>query len=187
MPGLPENVPASEASGRRPVWVIPSAVVAVLALVWGGVSFSGALAARSRRDRLVADARILYQAIARYEDDHGAPPLPGTSTASGLNLRTLAPLATTGYLPEADSILARLRDERVTAYDATGAQGRGFWLVLTDRTDPSVQVLAARTDSFPLAAESWIEGIFAFEGDALRKLAPPPAPRDGSARAEPRP
>lgn len=125
----------------------------------------------SRQERLAGTAQELFSAIRRYEEDHGFPPPPGSKQPEGLNLRTLAPLSQAGYLVNSEEILSLLRDGRVTAYDRPGLTGEaGFWLLLVDRSRPEIQLLAAATDSFPLAPGQWLEGIYQIRGDRLVKL-----------------
>lgn len=187
--GLPDSQEPRAENPRRtgiPPWQVAAALLALALVLTAGWNLSRKWSASQRLARLTADASSVYLAIARFEDDHGAPPAPGAGRESGLNLRTLAPLSTGGYLPEAPAILARLHDGRVTAYDARDDRSGGFWMVLTDVEDPRMQVLAARTDAFPLATETWIEGLFTWEGDALRKLAPPPDAATANRRREAR-
>ncbi len=128
-------------------------------------------------ERLATDGEQIFQSLARYQSDHGRLPYPGVGDGEGLNLRTLAPLTTAGYLVSPDAILARLSDHRVLAYDTPGLPGReGFWLILVDAKRPELQVLVASTDQFPLAPDTFIEGIYLIRGTTLEKLRDAPQP-----------
>lgn len=126
---------------------------------------------------LSRDGQVLQAALARYQSDHGHPPTPGSEGQDGLNLRTLAPLTTDGYLTNETALLARLQDKRVLAYDTPGLPGReGYWLLLVDAARPEIQMLVAATDQFPLAPDQWVEGVYLIRGSKLEPVATAPLP-----------
>ena len=141
----------------------------------------------ARQQRLASSAGQIFAAVRRYQADHGRPPAPGSLRPDGFNLRTLTPLADRGYIAGPESILAQLKDRRVTAYDTSGPDGSGgFWLLLIDADSPELQILAASTDDFPLAPGQWLEGIYLLRGEKLEKLrgAPPLAPTEKTQAGE---
>lgn len=159
----------------------------LVAIVLVALVLSVPFAARSLQsaaiNRLADDGKSLFEAIVRYQSDHGHPPYPGSAEDEGLNLRTLAPLTTAGYFRNAEALLSRLSDHRLLAYDTPGLPGReGFWMILVDAQRPEIQVLVASTDQFPLTPDSFLEGIYLIRGMSLEKLddAPVPVPQPSS-------
>ncbi|RMF72257.1 MAG: hypothetical protein D6738_11740 [Acidobacteria bacterium] len=176
-----DEADVSERRGAGGAARVVSGVLAVLAV--GLAAFSAwqaweRLAAERRLAALVEGGERIYAALEAWAAETGAPPPPGSSRSDGLNVRTLAPLSTRGYLAGAEEILAQLAGQRVTAYDVTGDR---FWLVLRDASDPRLVVLVARTDRFPLVPETWLEGLYRVEGSRLVKIdLPPPAAGHGA-------
>ncbi|GEM_PF-3405366 len=138
----------------------------------------------ARFGKIVADGTAISRAILHFAADHGAPPPAGTRNGSGLNLHTLAPLSDTGYLRDSHAILSHLDGRQITAYDTPGPPERGgFWLIMTDARYRGLQILVASTDMFPLAPDTWLEGIYRIEGGEVHKIEglPPAPPRDSAA------
>jgi hypothetical protein len=147
------------------------AAAALVALVSTAIPLAQRWQQTAAIDRLCDDGAKLFDAIVRYNAHHGFPPPDGTRSPEGMNVRTFAPLSTQGYLDDAETILASLEGERVMAYDTPGLPGReGFWLILADRQHPEIQLLVASTDAFPMAPETWLEGIYLIRGSSLEKL-----------------
>jgi len=161
------------------------AVVAVIAAL--AVPAISRVSRRSRLETLTEGAESFYRAVRRFEADHGRPPRPGAAQLAGLNLRTLDPLADTGYLADPQQLLAGLDHHRLTAYDTPGEGAHpGFWAILTAEEQPGLQVIAASTDDFPLAPGQWIEGVYLLRGEQLELLREggPLPPAAGGAKDE---
>ncbi len=171
------NDPGRERGISLPELLVSVAIVAVLATM--AVPASRRVVDRAHLARLATDGRVLASALLRWQADHGTPPPAGATRPDGFNTRTLDPLVSRGYLLAPAPILGHLAGNRVTVYDAPGAEpgaGRGFWLVLTDGAIPGLQVVVASTDAFPLAPGTWVEGIYLLRGDRLERIDRAPLP-----------
>jgi len=123
---------------------------------------------KADRSRLLADGRVLFAAMVRYNVDLGQ--FPSTVTPpTNFDRRTLEPLVGSGHLRTADGITSRLLDGEVTAYDspdAGGGDNREFWAVLTSAQDPAVKLLVASTENYP-GHSGALEGLYWIEGSAV--------------------
>jgi len=124
--------------------------------------------ARADRSRLLADGRVLFAAMVRYNIDQGE--FPSTVTPpTAFDRRTLEPLIGTGHLRSAEGITSRLLDGEVTAYDspdAGGGDNREFWAVLTSAQDPAAKLLVASTENYP-GQSGALEGLYWIEDSAV--------------------
>lgn len=137
-------------------------VVAILGIL-SSVAVPAVLVALEKADRarLAADGRVLFEAMLRYNLDHGEFPATVTPPAN-FNRRTLAPLVESGYVPSAPKILGRLQNQEITAYDSPdvgGGNNREFWAVLTSAQHPTIKLLVASTANYP-GHSGTLEGIY---------------------------
>ena len=124
--------------------------------------------ARADRSRLLADGRVLFAAMVRYNIDVGEFP-SNLTPPTAFDRRTLEPLVGTGHLRTAAGITSRLQDGEVTAYDspdAGGGDNREFWAVLTSAQDPAFKLLVASTANYP-GHSGELEGLYWIEGSEV--------------------
>ncbi len=161
-----------------PLWLRLAPLVALLLVVAAALPLWQGYTNKQRADALADEGLRRLEALLAFEEQHGAPPRAGAGERDGFNLRTLEPLAGTGFLGNPDDLLAGLAGRRVSAYDAPDlAGGEGFWALLQDAANPGIQVVAASTDSFPRAPDTWIEGVYLLRGDELERVRVASAPR----------
>lgn len=100
-----------------------------------------------------------------------------TFSGRDLNVKTLDPLSTRGFITDPDELLSVLEDNRVLAYHAPGSQQ--YWLLVADKKQPKLKLLVARTDAYPAAPGEWLDGLYLIRGDELQRLdSKPPTARD---------
>lgn len=148
--------------------LIVVAIVGLLASI-AIPAFAAALE-RANRAKLLADGRILYDAMLRFNVDSGA--FPSTVTPpTNFNRSTLEPLVGSGYIRNPDSLTSRLLDQEITAYDSPdvgGGSNREFWAVLTSGADPGLRLLVASTANYP-GISGEFDGLYWIEGPTLEK------------------
>ena len=165
-------------TGAAPLWARFAPLVAFALVVAAALPLWSAYSQKSRADALADEGLRLLEALLDFEQESGIPPRPGAGERDGFNLRTLEPLAGAGFIGNPDEVLARLEGRRISAYDAPGLEGgEGFWAILQDLENPGIQVVVASTDSFPLAPDTWIEGVYLLRGDELERVRVASAPR----------
>jgi prepilin-type N-terminal cleavage/methylation domain-containing protein len=162
-----QNRPKTSSHGFTLVELL--VVVAILGILASIAvpAFMTALA-RADRSRMLADGRVLFTAMVRYNIDVGA--FPSTVTPpTAFDRRTLEPLVGTGHLRSAEGITSRLLDGEVTAYDSPdigGGDNREFWAVLTSAHDPASKLLVASTENYP-GYSGGLEGLYWIEGSTV--------------------
>jgi len=125
---------------------------------------------RANRARLLADGRVLYDAMLRFNVDSGAYPSTVTPPTN-FDRSTLEPLVASGYIRNAAALTSRLLDQKVTAYDSPdvgGGSNREFWAVITSAADPGLRLLVASTANYP-GNIGQFDGLYWIEGPTLEK------------------
>ena len=142
------------------------AVIGILAAI-AVPALRGALR-RAKENALVADARTLFVAFQEYQRDEDEYPPCCTPPERALDLATLHPLTTLGYLPEG-AITPKLAGGRLTLYDSPDQprSNADFYAVLTDAGASDIVVVAADTDEFPGHAGERLSGIYLLVGAQL--------------------
>jgi hypothetical protein len=116
---------------------------------------------RSERERVLRDARELYEAMQLYRERHGCyPPAHGED---GFDPTSLEPLRRRGYYT--GRLLERADRGRLDGYEGQG--GDEYWLELTVASQPSTRILIARSDDAPLGGGAWLEGVYLYEDQQL--------------------
>ena len=124
---------------------------------------------KSRKAALASDARSLYSAFLRYDFDNDVFPSTSTPPSRALNLTTLNPLVSGGYLQSNMPFVSKLQNDQITAYDSpnVGGSDSQFWAVLTSKVDPGIVVLVASTDQYPGNPGVWYDGVYYVVGSSI--------------------
>src|SRR5262245_54813092 len=127
---------------------------------------------KSQKTAMAGDAKLVYDAFMRYYADNSLFPSTSTPVNRAFNLDTMAPLSTNGYVTLATPILSKLQSNRFTAYDSpnAGASDTQFWLVMTNKKNPSIVVLVANTNQYPSDIGTWYDGIYFIQGTNIIPL-----------------
>lgn len=146
-------------------------VVLLIALAAGiavlGVRTAGLALAQSRVNDLAQVGTRIQQGLESHRAQRGRVPSRSLD-GRGLNLETLAPLTSDDLVESAETLLAKLAHGRVLAYDAPAAQE--YWLLIGDRHQPQLQLLVARTDSYPASKGTWLEGLYLVRASGLERV-----------------
>ncbi len=147
--------------------LVTMAIIFVIASI--AIPIYAAAMTKSRKVALAADARSLYSAFLRYDFDNDLFPSTSSPPARALNLTTLDPLVSGGYISTATPFVSKLQGGQLTAYDSpnVGAADSQFWAVLTSNVDPSIVVLVASTDQYPGNPGVWYDGVFYIVGSSI--------------------
>src|SRR5262245_23068497 len=92
--------------------LVTMAIIFVIASI--AIPIYAAAMTKSRKTALAADAQSLYSAFLRYNFDNDVFPSTSTPPARALNLTTLEPLVSSGYLSTATPFVAKLQGGQVT-------------------------------------------------------------------------
>jgi type II secretory pathway pseudopilin PulG len=113
---------------------------------------------RAEREIVEREALKLYQAFLSFYQRNGE--YPKAFGVDGFEPTTLNPLIRRGYYD--GSLLTRLLEARVDAYDSPDDRGRNqeFWLEMTLAEDPAVRLVVARSDNAPLGGGQWLDGVY---------------------------
>jgi len=148
-------------------------VVAIIGLLAAAAApiYSNALRA-GHQSALGADARALHSAFIRFYADNGLFPSTAEPAERALNLATLAPLSTNGYIPAPGSLTGKLEGGQITAYDSPniGGPDTQFWVVLTLAANTSISILVAHTNDYPNHEGTWFDGVYLIKGNSIVKI-----------------
>ncbi len=147
-------------------------VVAILALL---SSIAVPMYARSfrkaKRTALMAEAGQVYAALKAFYLDNDKYPA-ARSGPDMLNLSSLAPLTTNGYLSPtiAGSFLSKLSGEQVGWYITfrTDGQDREIWMFLQPKYDLNEWIYIFRTQR--IWGSQWHDGVYVWEDGEYRNI-----------------
>jgi prepilin-type N-terminal cleavage/methylation domain-containing protein len=127
---------------------------------------------KSQKAAMAADARAVYDAFMRYYTDNSFFPSTSSPATRAFNLSTMSPLTTGGYVKQPGAITSKLRNNQFTAYDSpnAGSSDTQFWVVMTNKKNPSLVVLVANTNQYPSSMGTWYDGIFFIQGTNIIPL-----------------
>ncbi len=135
------------------------AIIAILASI--AIPVYSHHRARAHYAVAISECRELYNAFdAYYQDRNG---YPASSGVDQLTLTDLAPLTSQGYYK--GGILNELLNNQADAYGSPNPSE--FWLQMTLRADPTVQILVSRSYGAPLAPGKRLDGISVFRNGVL--------------------
>ncbi len=147
-------------------------VVAILALLSSiAVPMYARSLRKAKRTALMAEAGQVHAALKAFYLDNNKYPAAG-SGPDMLNLSSLAPLTTNGYLSPtvAASFLSKLNGGQVTWYFAfwIDGQDREIWMLLQPRYDPNEWVYVFDTQI--LWGSQWHDGVYMWENGDYRRV-----------------
>ena len=121
---------------------------------------------QARETALVADCRLLFDALTRYYVDNGSYP-----AESDLDLQTLAPLTTDKYLASATPLLQKLQGNQLYYYLAPDVDGddQQFIVVTRHKDDANIIVAVVSTDLVDDDGD-WVEGVFLITEEELAEV-----------------
>ncbi len=146
-------------------------VVAILALVSSiAIPIYARSLRKAKRTALMAEAGRVHAALkAFYLDNNKYPASWGPDM---LNLSTLAPLTTNGYLSPstADSLLSKLSGDQVGWYFAFWIDGEDheIWMFLQPKYDPDEWIYIFDTQM--IWGSLWHDGVYTWEDGQYRKI-----------------
>lgn len=135
--------------------------VVVLALL-SVIAIPRYLESRVERQRhaLAAEARALHTAFLQYQSDHGTFPPESDPPAEALDLATLAPISTEGYLSDPEPLLAGQTAGRIAFYWAPDVDGPDSELIVVLRPEYDPDDLAYVLHTRLLDDGRWRDGVF---------------------------
>lgn len=144
-------------------------VVAIIGII-SAIAIPNLLSAmrKSRESALLADAKTLFHGFVAYNLDKDQYPPCCSPPEEALDLATLHPLTTNGYI-KAATLTGRLENDQLSLYDSPDSPtaNHDFYAVLTWDGDPTLQVLVADTDEYPGHAGDTLYGLYLIEGATL--------------------
>jgi prepilin-type N-terminal cleavage/methylation domain-containing protein len=123
---------------------------------------------KSRRNALLADGRVLYDAFMTYYVDEGH--FPSEWGPDGFNKTTLAPLSTEGYFPIAQAFLGKMDQSRVLLYLAPniGSPDSEYIAIMRSAIDPDIIIVVAHTGIIG-AAGHFLDGVYLITNGELQE------------------
>ncbi len=102
------------------------------------------------------ECREIYNAFVSFNLENGM--YPYQSTAPAFQLDTFAPLAYQGGIQD------RLAGGKADKFDSPdiGGTNTQFYLRMTLKADPSVQLVVAQSDNVDLEPGVWLDGVFVY-------------------------
>ena len=96
------------------------------------------------------------------------PDLRGLTSLEKLDLASLHPLTTRGYLSD-DALTKNLQGGQLSPYDSPDDPNLNgeFYAVLTDGDNPDVVIVVADTDEFPGHSGTVLHGLYVMQGSEL--------------------
>ena len=130
----------------------------------------------SRSVAFATDSLQVYNALMRYYADHSKFPADDE-----LDLETLAPLTTLGYIKDATGLMDKLVDDEAMIYLAPdiGGVDQQFILLMRLEADDSIIAAVVHTD-FIEATDGWVDGVYIIDDEDLEE-----APEAGPPEAAP--
>ena len=123
---------------------------------------------KARRNAMIADGRVLYDAFMTYHVDEGH--FPPESGPDGFDRQTLDPLAREGYYPIAQAFLGKLAGNGVLLYLAPNISSPDseFIAVMRADYDRNVVVVVAHTRIIH-AAGQFLDGVYLITNGELEE------------------
>jgi len=123
---------------------------------------------KARRNAMLADGRVLYDAFMTYYVDEGQ--FPSEWGPDGFNKTTLAPLSTGGYFPIAKAYLGKLAGSRVLLYLAPniGSPDSEYIAIMRAAHDPDMIIVVAHTGIIGVAGH-FLDGVYLITNGELQE------------------
>jgi type II secretory pathway pseudopilin PulG len=123
---------------------------------------------KSNINAVTAEGKTIYLAFTTFYLDNNA--YPNASSNPAFQLDTFEPLRSMGYYR--GDVTPRLVNNQATAFDSPNDMGSNqeFWLQLTPKADPTVQIIIANSDDVPVGGGKWLDGVFLFKNGTLTPI-----------------
>jgi len=117
---------------------------------------------------VAGEGKALYVAFTTFYLDNNY--YPNASSNPAFQLDSFEPLRSTGYYR--GNVNPRLVNNRADAFDSPNDMGSNqeFWLQLTPKADPDVQIIIANSDNAPMANGQWLDGVYLFDNGTLTQI-----------------
>lgn len=118
---------------------------------------------KAKKVALSAEGRKIYDAMMAYYADHSSFP-----PEDDLDVTTLDPLASDGYLSSGRAITSRLVEDQLLLYMAPdiGGADQQFLIVMRLASDPDILVAVVHTDLVDDDGD-WVDGVFVIDEEDL--------------------
>jgi prepilin-type N-terminal cleavage/methylation domain-containing protein len=109
---------------------------------------------KAHRATVAESGRAIYTGLIQHNVDTGTFPVK-------VDLQTLEPLSTLGYVDNAESIVAKLYAGRMLVYIPLGTEE--FFVVLRSKTNPPAFFTVMRTDNWGGDPGVWFDGVYYYD------------------------
>lgn len=140
--------------------LVTMAIIAILASIATPLYLG--FMAKARRNALLADSRILFNAMLQYNLDQGEFPPCCSLPEEAFDRQSLWPLTRYEFIQNSSSILSKLQNDRIAEYDSPDnpSTNHDFYLVLIHKRDPRIRIVVADTDEYPGFMGQNLHGIY---------------------------
>jgi prepilin-type N-terminal cleavage/methylation domain-containing protein len=123
---------------------------------------------KAKRNAMIADGKVLYDAFMAYHVDQGR--FPSEFGPGSFDVQTLEPLASEGYFPVAQAFLGKLTRGQLMLYLAPdiGTRDAEFLAIARASYDPNVIVVIAHTGIIH-AAGQFLDGVYLIDDGQLKE------------------
>jgi hypothetical protein len=109
---------------------------------------------KAHRATVAESGRAIYTGLIQHNVDNGTFPVK-------VDLQTLEPLSTQGYVDNAESIVSKLWGGRMRVYIPVGTEE--FFIVLRSKTNPPAIFAVMRTDNWGGDFGVWYDGVYYYD------------------------
>ncbi len=117
---------------------------------------------------VTGEGKQIYHAFTAFYLDNDS--YPNAESDPAFQLDTFEPLRSSGYYR--GDVTPRLLNNRADDFDSPNDMGSNqeFWLQLTPKADPDVQIIIANSDDAPMANGQWLDGVYLFDEGTLTRI-----------------